>query len=236
MARWWSPRHPRVSLEAPRSVVWVDRNGHESASGVPDRPYLDVKISPDEKRLALTVLEKGERHLSIWDLERQASTRTAVRTGRYVRASALDGNWRRDRLSSGTRGRRPQHLADGRERHRESGAADDQHQSATGHQPHVRSSRRVSRGHGPYEPRHPGPGARWRAQITPLAAFQDWETNGVVSPDGRWLAYECCNVSSRRDSRQPLSECGGGTLAGFHCRREKAHVVAGRQRTVFRGI
>ena len=60
--------------EAPRSVVWVDRSGHESPSGIPDRPYLDLKISPDGKRVAFTVLEKGERNLTIWDFDRKAST------------------------------------------------------------------------------------------------------------------------------------------------------------------
>jgi eukaryotic-like serine/threonine-protein kinase len=29
-------------------------------------------------------------------------------------------------------------------------------------------------------------------QITPLLHSKSWEQEGVVSPDGRWLAYECC--------------------------------------------
>ena len=32
--------------------------------------------------------------------------------------------------------------------------------------------------------------------ITPLLHSKGWETNGVVSPDGHWLAYECCDEGS----------------------------------------
>ncbi len=57
--------------------------------------------------------------------------------------------------------------------------------------------------------------------ITPLLHSKGWETNGVVSPDGHWLAYECCNEGSRRDSRPPVSKRAGGRMAGFQCRWEK---------------
>ena len=50
------------------------------------------------------------------------------------------------------------------------------------------------------------------AQSLPLLYSQGWEGNGVVSPDGHWLAYECCDVSSLEIQVRPYPnvQAGGG--------------------------
>jgi eukaryotic-like serine/threonine-protein kinase len=55
-----------------RSLVWVDRNGHEQPIPAPPRRYISAMLSPDETQLAL---EFSDQHsdIWIWDLRRQDS-------------------------------------------------------------------------------------------------------------------------------------------------------------------
>jgi Tol biopolymer transport system component len=51
----------------PRTLVWVDRSGNEQPVGAPARPYANPRISPDGRRLAVTV-EGSPEHLWVCDL------------------------------------------------------------------------------------------------------------------------------------------------------------------------
>jgi hypothetical protein len=59
---------------APKSLVWVDRQGHETAIAGPRRAYQSLRLSPDGTRVALEI---GDQDLDIWvgDLARLTPTR-----------------------------------------------------------------------------------------------------------------------------------------------------------------
>jgi serine/threonine-protein kinase len=63
-----------ASRDVPRSLVWVDRQGHEEGLNAPQRPYSMARLSPDGRRVALQV-DDPERDLWIWDLNRLTLTR-----------------------------------------------------------------------------------------------------------------------------------------------------------------
>ena len=53
---------------APRTLVWVDRAGTEQPVGAPARLYQNPRISPDGRRLAVSVGEQGQEHIWVCDL------------------------------------------------------------------------------------------------------------------------------------------------------------------------
>jgi Tol biopolymer transport system component len=61
--------------EAERTLVWVDRQGHEEAVPTPPRPYFWVRVSPDGTRLAMEVQDQGNSDVWIYDLARNTPTR-----------------------------------------------------------------------------------------------------------------------------------------------------------------
>ncbi len=65
---------------APRSLVWVDRDGQEAALPVDRQPYVYPRLSPDGGRLAIAVPEDvlllgGPADLWVFDLDRFSRTR-----------------------------------------------------------------------------------------------------------------------------------------------------------------
>ena len=62
-------------------------------------------------------------------------------------------------------------------------------------------------------------------RITPLVLTPFSERNGVVAPDGRWLAYES-NVRAVSNIRPAISRDTGRTLAGVHERRNATEMGA----------
>ena len=58
---------------SPRSLVWVDRQGHEQPIKAAPRPYGVARISPDGSRLAIE-LEDQENDIWIWDFARETLT------------------------------------------------------------------------------------------------------------------------------------------------------------------
>ena len=65
---------------AKRTVVWVDRQGHEEPLNVPVRAYAYATLSPDGTRVALDVRE-ASNDIWIWDLQRQTLTRLTFDPG-----------------------------------------------------------------------------------------------------------------------------------------------------------
>jgi len=109
----------------PRTLVWVDRKGHEEPIPAPPRAYVSARVSPDGTRLALDARDE-QNDIWIWDLARQTLQRltndpgfsrspvwtpdgrrvafTAERDGvESVYWQAFDGSGASERLSSGTR-------------------------------------------------------------------------------------------------------------------------------------
>jgi serine/threonine-protein kinase len=195
---------------AERTLVWVDRNGREDPLGTPPRPYFTPSLSPAGTRVAVAIADQ-DQDIWIWDIARRALSRltfTPSPTSERTPVWTADGN----RLIFFTPGA-PAGLtmfwkaADG------SGTAEEL-------------------GSGPPSGLTPDGRVLFGAQdlttvtldgtrrMQELLKTPFSERNGVVSPDGRWLAYES-NSSGRFETyvapfpnattRQWLVSAGGGT-------------------------
>jgi serine/threonine-protein kinase len=84
---------------APRTLVWVDRDGQETALPIDRQPYVYPRISPDGDRLAVAVAEDvlapgGDADLWVFDLDRLAPTRiTFGGNNRFFPIWTPDGKW-----------------------------------------------------------------------------------------------------------------------------------------------
>jgi eukaryotic-like serine/threonine-protein kinase len=55
-------------------LVWVNRNGAEQPLAAPERAYVNPRISPDGRRIAVGIMEQ-ERQVWLYDLSRETLTR-----------------------------------------------------------------------------------------------------------------------------------------------------------------
>jgi hypothetical protein len=179
---------------APGTLVWVDRQGRETAIPAPPRMYGHPRLSPDGTRVAAFVADQ-ELDIWLWDLKRPLLTRVTFAPG-------VDSypQWTTDghRLIFSSQRTGVMNLfwqsADGAgavERLTESAHA----QTATGISPDGGSLifTEVAPTTGEDVMRMMLDRTR---SVTPLVQSGFAERNGVVSPDGRWLAYEA-NDSGR---------------------------------------
>ncbi|MEE8094154.1 MAG: protein kinase, partial [Gammaproteobacteria bacterium] len=63
-----------------RTLLWVDRDGHEEPIDVPPRTYVKPRISPDGTKVALDVRDQ-DFDIWIWDLGRETLTRLTFDPG-----------------------------------------------------------------------------------------------------------------------------------------------------------
>jgi serine/threonine-protein kinase len=193
-------------LVIPRSLVWVDRAGHEEAVGAPPRAYTVPRVSPDGRHIAVDVREEGGRVGSLWDWNVSRQTLTRLADG-YIPTWTPDGArlvfqappnggtlyWQAatgagaiERLTTGTNVHVPTSIT-----------PDGTH--VVGYQISPQTSRdlfllrlpspsRVSAADRPSETERP--------PADPLIATPAEEINAEVSPDGRYIAYQS-NESGR---------------------------------------
>jgi serine/threonine-protein kinase len=57
-----------------RSLVWIDRQGHETAIEAPPRPYESLRISPDGNQVAVSVRDQ-QNDIWLWNFTRPTLTR-----------------------------------------------------------------------------------------------------------------------------------------------------------------
>jgi serine/threonine protein kinase/Tol biopolymer transport system component len=72
------------------SLTWIGRDGHPLGSGgIPEGDYTDFRLSPDETRLAVSLVDPRNNTVEIWltDLSRSSTSRLAA--GGVVTSSAL---------------------------------------------------------------------------------------------------------------------------------------------------
>ncbi|HLE22252.1 MAG TPA: protein kinase, partial [Vicinamibacteria bacterium] len=62
-------------------IVWVDRKGQGTSLWEENGSYANPRLSPDGKRLSLTVLRDGNWDIWVYDLERRVSTRLTFEEG-----------------------------------------------------------------------------------------------------------------------------------------------------------
>jgi serine/threonine-protein kinase len=186
-ASLWAPG----AAVAGYQTVWVDREGIESPAPIPPAPYYELALSPDGRKVALVGGQGGVSDLWVADLERGALTRltfggvvtnplwtpdgTRVAYGTFTRNSGEDVwqiVWKR---------------ADG-SREAETLISDDQVLIPNAFTPDGRTLLYDRQNVAASE------GDIWTlpldgGQPQPLLAGPFVESEGVVSPDGRWLAY-----------------------------------------------
>jgi serine/threonine-protein kinase len=200
-----------ATAQAIATMVWVDRQGREQPLSAPPRPYVHPRLSPDGTRVAVAIAD-GDRDIWVWDIRRQSLSKLSFGSGNkffpmwtadgrrvfFARPGALvwqpvDGSRAAEPLSPelGSGAFPSGATPDGAHLLFSAGGRDQMMLA-------LDSTRRVQ----------------------PLVHTASTERNGVVSPDGRWLAYES-NSSGRFEiyvrpfpdveAQQWLVSAAGGT-------------------------
>ena len=193
------------SASAPtRTPVWVDRKGRESPLGAEARPYVHPRLAPDGTRVA--VLNAG--NIWIWDLARARLTAgtldggtisiwtpdsrrllfSSVRGGGVANlyVQAADGTGTATRLTDSPNVQHPTGITP-------DGAQVVFNEATPTQQGDIRLLTLTS-----------------APQATPLVETRFDERGGVVSPDGRWLAYESNRSGAYEIYVQPFSAVDRG--------------------------
>ena len=170
-----------------RTLIWVDRQGHETPLGAPPRAYYQPRVSPDGARIAVTVLDQNA-DIWVWDLA--AATLMPVTTDPARNDSPVWLDNRRVTFSSNRKGTYNlfSQAADG------TGAADLVNE---GPNPQFLTAISPDGTRAVFTETFPKTGEDvmslqldGKHQIVPLVQTPFDERNGIVSSRGRWLAYE----------------------------------------------
>jgi eukaryotic-like serine/threonine-protein kinase len=191
-----------------RTLVWVDRSGNEEPVAAPPRGYQHPRLSPDGTRVALSSLDE-ESDLWIWDLRRATLTRLTLDPALdWFPTWTLDG--RRIVFSSNRGGQSSLwwQAADG------TGAAErlttSSHvQFVTGITPDG-TAVLFSEAASTMSVHLLQLALYGTRRVTPLLETRFDERNGIVSPDGRWLAYQSNSSGSFEIYVRPFPNVGGG--------------------------
>jgi serine/threonine-protein kinase len=194
-----------------RTPVWVDREGREQPLGAPPRGYLSPRLSPDGTRVALTINDQTSFVANIWIWNLARATMTPLTFGS---PSSGEPVWTTDSrqvvVTSGpdSRGNLFLRSAEG------TGAAQrltDGPNMVPTAMTHGRSAQvvfqeTVSTQRNDLMLLTLAP--PWR--VTPLLTDGSNHQNGVVSPDGRWLAYDSDTSGRSEVYVRPFPNVGDG--------------------------
>jgi serine/threonine-protein kinase len=193
---------------AERTLVWVDRTGKEEPIAAPPRTYAQPRLSPDGTRVALYIIGQ-ESDLWIWDLRRAALTRLTLDPGldwfhawtpdsrRIVFSSnrggalnlwwqAVDSTGAAERLTTSSNNQFATGItSDGT-------AVVFDEQTPTMRRDLMQLALDGTR------------------RVTQLLQTKFDERNGIVSPDGRWLAYESNSSGQVEIYVRPFPNVGSG--------------------------
>jgi len=179
----------------PRTLIWVDRQGREVPIPAPPRPYLLPALSPDGTRVAVFANDQ-DLDVWLWDVDRPTLTPFTFAPGiDAVPVWTPDG---RRLIFSSERAGVPNlfwQAADG------TGTAERLNESATIQYPSAVSpdGRRLiftEEGTKTLNDDVMAIELDGTHRVTPLVQSPFGERNGIISPDGRWLAFEA-NDSGR---------------------------------------
>jgi serine/threonine-protein kinase len=168
-----------------RTLVWVDRDGREEALEAPARSYMQPRISPDGTRVAVAIQDE-ESDIWVWDLARKTLSRRT-----FDRANDMYPVWTPDSERLVWFSQRPsgptlfwQHADGGGEPE----ALTPVFPTPTMPSGMTKDGTRVLFSSGPRDLLMVTIGDP--TSVQPLVETPASERLGVVSPDGRWLAYE----------------------------------------------
>jgi eukaryotic-like serine/threonine-protein kinase len=191
-----------------RTLVWVDRAGKEEPLGARPGTYLQPRLSSDGRRVALVTTDQAN-DLWIWDIERRTLTPLTLDPGEDQHP-AWTPNDRRIIFSSDRGGRFNLwwQAADGTGS-AEQLAPSSTNQFASGITPDDGAV--VFFGQSPTMGRDVLQLALDGSRVVkPLLHTSADEREAVVSPDGRWLAYESNEAGSNEIFVRPFPNVEGG--------------------------
>ena len=192
------------------TVVWVDRQGNVVDTGIPPGPYVHLRLSPDEARVALDVRDENN-DVWIWEFARHAMTRLTVSPESFDRQPVWSPDGQRIVLSSSRVGGQVNvfwQAADG------TGIAEQLTDPpnptyATSFVPHGGALL-----YGEFT-QETGPDV-WALNLegererSALVATPSIDRNAEVSPDGRWLAYQSNEAGEYEIYVAPFPDVDGG--------------------------
>ena len=192
-----------------RTLVWVDRQGKETAVGAPPRAYSFPRVAPDGTRVAVSMKEGGQ-DIHLWDVSRRLLSQLTFDASPNTTLAWLDNQRLTFSATVNGWGQAFQQRADG-----------------------LGEPRQVTSGlpSFPYAASRDGallivreypPDGGWDIGVVPLKAPETrqtvertkaTETNPALSPDGRWLAYQSNKTGRSEVYVRPLPLSGTGEIA-----------------------
>ena len=191
-----------------RTLMWVDRQGQETAIAAPPRTYVYPRVAPDGTRIAIYSGDQ-ESDIWLWDLARTTLTRVTFAPGLDL-FPVWTPDGRRLIFSSERAGARNLfwQAADGTgavERLTES----PNQQNAVAASPDgtrlIFTETAPNTGDDVMQVQLDG-----THRVTPLVQTPFSERNGIVSPDGRWLAYEANDSGQNEIYVRPFPAVNSG--------------------------
>ena len=206
----------------PRSLVWVDRKGHETPIKATPRAYSAPRVSPDGTRVALEIHDQ-EHDLWVWDLGRETLTRLTAGSSfngwpiwtfdsqRIIFAStragvlnlygqAADGSGTVDRLTTSATNQLPTSITP-------DGTSVVGYAGDAGARDIVLFSLASSASQPRSGPPRAGAGG---SEAVPLIHTPADESNAEVSPDGHYLAYQSIESRQSEIFVRPFPHVDGG--------------------------
>jgi eukaryotic-like serine/threonine-protein kinase len=197
-----------AAASASRTLVWVDRQGRETPIPAPPRRYVYPRLSADGTRVAVVAVDQ-DLDVWVWDLGRSTLTRATFDAGaehspvwtpdglRLIFSSERAGIRNLYWQAANTTGA-VERLAESARWQHASGVSPD--------------GRRLV-----FTERSPGTAEDIMQleldgthRVTPVLQSPFTERNGVVSPDGRWLAYEANDSGPFEISVRPFPDVNSG--------------------------
>jgi serine/threonine-protein kinase len=194
-----------------RTLVWVDRSGKEEPIAAPPRTYLHPRLSPDGTRVAVSSLDEED---DIWnlDLRRATLSRLTLDPGQdWFPVWTPDG---RRIIFSSSRGGGQFNIwwqaADGTGAAERLTTNDHVQQFVNGITPDGKAVVFSEVGLSTIGVDLMQLMLDGTRRVTPLLQTKFDERNGIISPDGRWLAYESSSSGSFEIYIRPFPNVSGG--------------------------
>jgi eukaryotic-like serine/threonine-protein kinase len=194
---------------AGRTLVWVDRLGHEEPLTAPPRAYYAARLSPDGARLALDIRDE-QNDIWTWDVARRTLTRLTFGSAADI-FPAWTADSRRLLYSSARQGAQNVYVqsADGGgPEQRITTTSNAQFASAISADGTVALLTELRSTTGSDVMLLPLDGT---GRVTALVQTRFNERNADLSPDGRWLAYQSDESGGRDEIYvRPFPDINGG--------------------------